>query len=767
MKLTCFKRTFLSCTLTLFRAILFFWLLAGLSQGAGAEAPSSSGADLYVSLSGNDQAAGTKAAPFKTLGAARNHIRKLKSAGKLPSAGITVWLTEGTYLVPGGFELTDKDSGTEKAPVVYRSLPGAKVSLVAGRIIPAAAWQPLSASAKSRLHPNADAAKVRELDIPALNLDNASRFAPSNRFSDQWYIIDFFSNGKRQPLAQWPNPEENIRKVNEPGWTTCNGSYDNRTFHYGKGGKPEDQDGSNELDLDGTNRSARWAASLKNGYDLWLKGFWRVPWEPFTMRVQQMDTAAQTIRFIEEPLGGMGSKYSKATGEDPVWRTGHGKEKWRAINLLEEIDYPGEWALDVKDKKIYFYTPVSLPEVMIADTDEPVLHLSGVRHVQFSGLAFSGSRGNGIEAEGSSDIVISGCTLSNLGNNGIVLSGTTNSSLRSNDIFETGGAGIRIIDAGDRRTLRPSGIIVANNHIHHIGQLSFREAIQLASCMKVTLVHNLMHDMPKSAVRTDMVNDCIFEYNEVHNIALGESDNGAFYNYGGWSTYGNVFRYNFVHHINRSNGFYCDDGDSGDLFYNNIVYDGIDAIKFGGGHNNIAKNNLFIRCKDQGVDDRGIARNYKPGTEYEQRLLDMKPLQEPWKSYGSRLRQQYGLKANLWEDILRPDWHPEYPNGCALLDNISIQCGPYLKPKHGDVNIAGNLELNTTAEAAFYDLASLDLRSRNKNILEKFSKLNEVFPQIGLQADSFRKTLPSRKETGGLQNRGKAGSAWDEDQLVK
>ena len=77
-------------------------------------------------------------------------------------------------------------------------------------------------------------------------------------------------------------------------------------------------------------------------------------------------------------------------------------------------------------------------------------------------------------------------------------------------------------------------------------------------------------------MRTDLTNNCLYEFNEVHNIALRESDTGAFYNYGGWTTYGNVYRYNFIHHLNRANGFYCDDGDSGDLFTKNIVQGTID-----------------------------------------------------------------------------------------------------------------------------------------------------------------------------------------------
>ncbi|WP_207532126.1 right-handed parallel beta-helix repeat-containing protein [Desertivirga arenae] len=724
---------------------------------------------MYVSVNGSDHNSGTKTAPLNSIEAARNKIRKMKGSGTLPPGGVKVIIGKGDYLTPEGLEFSKEDSGTPIGPIQYEAEEKGKVKLIAGRLIPLDLVKPISKMTLVRIHPKADPEKLFEIDLKGLNLHNARRFAPANCFSDSWHIIDFFINDRRQPLSQWPNPEENIRNNNDPGWVTCNGSFDNKTFFYGTGGKPEDKDQVNELDLDGSGRSARWEAALKSGHELWLKGFWRVPWEPFTIKVEGIKINSNTIQLSEEPDGGMGSKYSSIASQNPLWRNGTGKEKWRAINLLEEIDYPGEWALDVNEQKIYFYAPAALEslDIMIADTDKPGIRVTGSSNLRFSGLSISGTRLNGVELIDASGIQIAGCSISNVGNNGLIVKGGKDNRLRSNDIFQTGGAGILIANTGNRKQLLNSGVMVENNHIYQIGQLSFREAIQLANSVGILVRHNLMHDMPKSAVRTDMVNNCIFEYNEVHNIALGESDNGAFYNYGGWSTYGNIFRYNFIHHINRSNGFYCDDGDSGDIFYNNIVYDAIDAIKFGGGHSNIAKNNLFIRCKDQGIDDRGIARNYKLGSPYESRLLEMNPLQEPWKSYGKRIMAEYGLKTNLWSDIFNPAWHPEYPNGCALIDNVSVQCGPYLKPKHGDVQIRGNLEVSSLEQASFTNSEMLDFTTSNRAILEKFPKLNSVLPAVGLRKDLFRMALPSRKETGGLQNRGKAGNEWDEDQLIK
>lgn len=127
-----------------------------------------------------------------------------------------------------------------------------------------------------------------------------------------------------------------------------------------------------------------------------------------------------------------------------------------------------------------------------------------------------------------------------MGGSGVRLERGTRNTIQSNDIFETAGAGLELIRLGDRASLTTADTHILNNHIHHIGRLAYREAIHMDACIGITVAHNLLHDLPKSAVRTDLANDCTFEFNEIHNNALSESDNGTFYNYGGWTTYGNT-----------------------------------------------------------------------------------------------------------------------------------------------------------------------------------------------------------------------------------
>ncbi|WP_207495745.1 right-handed parallel beta-helix repeat-containing protein [Aridibaculum aurantiacum] len=714
----------------------------------------------YVSATGSDKNNGSINQPFATVEKAIAHIKQQKPAATKANIIIrqgTYWLKKSIEVPAAGF-----------APhLTIKAYNGEKVTLTVATPLPAAQWKPLSKQVYARLHPSVDGRKLLEFDVSKLTNERLKRFSPDPSFMEAWPSIDLYANQKRQPIAQWPNEQEQLRKQNETGWATYNGAKNNTTFLYAAGGRPEDKDTTNELELDGTNRATRWMNALNTGHEIWLKGFWRVPWGPITSKVKQMDNTS--IELVEQPRDGMGSKYSKIASTSPLWRVGSGIEKWKLINALEEIDQPGEWALDVKDQKIYYYpsiTAKALSVEIVADT-MPVFHFKDASNISIEGLTIRGALSQAVRLEDCSNITIAGCTIFNTGGAGIYARGGINNTITSNTIYETGAAGIVMEDQGDRKKLIVSNSTIHNNHIYNIGKLTFSESIQLANSVGVKVSNNLLHDLPKSAIRTDLINNCIFEFNEIHNIALQEADNGAFYNYGGWSTYGNVFRFNFIHHINRSNGLYCDDGDSGDMFYNNIVHDAIEAIKFGGGHDNIARNNLIINSKSQNIDDRGINRNYKLNTPYEARLQEMKPYEEPWKSYGEQLKQQYEVTHHLWKDILKEDWKPEYPNGSKMIHNVTVASGPFVAPEKGAVTVEGNLQLPSIADAGFYNYALLDLRTDNAAILEKLPSLNTFFLQIGLQKDQYRQQLPTRKETGGLTNRLRAGNLANEDQFIE
>jgi hypothetical protein len=78
-------------------------------------------ATFYVSTSGDDSYAGTEAAPFKTIEAARDAIRKINSS---MTGDIIVCLRGGTYTVSSTITFNTSDGGNNGFRIYYKAYPG-------------------------------------------------------------------------------------------------------------------------------------------------------------------------------------------------------------------------------------------------------------------------------------------------------------------------------------------------------------------------------------------------------------------------------------------------------------------------------------------------------------------------------------------------------------------------------------------------------------------------------------------------------------------
>lgn len=111
----------------------------------------------------------------------------------------------------------------------------------------------------------------------------------------------------------------------------------------------------------------------------------------------------------------------------------------------------------------------------------------------------------------------------------------------------------------------------------------------------------------------------------------------------------------------------------------------------------------------------------------------------------------------MWKATFETIWHPEYPNGCKLIDNVEVQGKGFTKSKNGTITILDNISIPKIADAGFKDYSYMDLQTSNTQIISKFLDLNIALPKIGLQLDAYRTRIVTKAETGGLFNRGAAG----------
>jgi hypothetical protein len=72
-----------------------------------------------------------------------------------------------------------------------------------------------------------------------------------------------------------------------------------------------------------------------------MHGYWTWDWADSYERIRKLDTAAHTIETWE-PHGVYGYKE---------------KQRYCYLNILEELDEPGEWYLDRRANNLYFWPP--------------------------------------------------------------------------------------------------------------------------------------------------------------------------------------------------------------------------------------------------------------------------------------------------------------------------------------------------------------------------------------------------------------------------
>jgi len=656
--------------------------------------------DLYVSPDGDDGWSGQTPAPnaertdgpLATLEAARDAIRSLKGQGGLPEGGVTVHMAEGDYRRDGPFELRAADSGEEGAPIVYRADTGSKARLLGGALV--SEFRPVSDPAVlGRLDESVRDAVV-EVDLRRLGITDYGTLKPRGfGRGAKPAALELFYDGKPMTPARWPNDDwAHIASVPE-------GS--EGVFQY-EGDRPE-----------------RWSDPA----DVWIHGYWTWDWADSFEKVQSLDTATKTLTTVP-PHGAYGYKAGK---------------RYYFLNVLEELDAPGEWYLDHDTGMLYFRPPGPLEEVETAVSllETPMLVVEDVSWVTIHGLAFEYGRHGGAVVRGGHDTLIGGCTFANLGTFAVGVSGGERNGVAGCDAYHLGDSGISV-SGGDRATLTPAGNYAVDNHIHDFG-LTVRTYTPALSVSGVgnRIAHNLVHDAPHMAIGLGG-NDHVIEFNEVHHVLMETHDAGAFYMGRDWTQRGNVVRHNYFHDMGHGDvqAIYLDDWTSGTTVYGNVCVGARRGVLVGGGRDNVIENNVFIDCTCAiHIDQRGLgwAKYYFDGTTTTlfDRLEAVNGTKPPYS-------ERYPELATLLED------EPVLAKGNVIARNIRVG-GGWLDLHNGldestpYLTIEGNF---VEGDPGFVDPEGGDYRLRDDS---------PVFP-LGF------KRIPT-SEIGLLRDRGPSGAA--------
>ena len=686
------------------------------------------GLALYVAVDGDDTNPGTRKKPFATLERARDAIRELKQSGP-PKGPVRVWIRGGVYPRTETFQLGGDDSGTPQAPVVYRAYRDEEVRLVGGLELDPAWFGPVKDAAILNRLAEDVRDKVRQVDLKAHGI------ADYGELGSLAGGIEFFCNGRRLPLARWPNE----------GWAEARSAKTVGLSEEAAIRLAEERKLGNVLAFRYEGEGPRRWGSLENVWirGIWQQEYWLEGWNPdgFDPDKRELTMAFQAFPNLRE------------------WR------RFYAANVLEEIDSPGEWYLD-RDKGVLYILPPRktgtvpsesassptrtrrdcprFPAPVTASTLEAtMISLSDTSYVTIQGLTLEVMRGLAVSMGGGTRNRIAGCVIRHA-REGVIVSGGTHNGVVGCDIYDLAAMGVRL-SGGDRKTLSPAGLYAINNHIHHYARLlmNWQPGVKVQGCGN-RVAHNRIHHAPQYAISYEG-NDHRFEFNDMHDLCLEMSDVGVIGCGTDWTYRGNVIRHNFIHNIPKRPypgvcGVYLDNCASCAWVFGNVFYDMTKPVMIGGGRDTFVENNIFIECEiPVYLDNRGLRWGHfvEGGPMYE--LLDKVNHDEPPWSV------RYPKLARILDEL------PQAPLGHVLRRNVSCrsgwrdpeaECRRIFKQNIDKKYMTIEDNFVTDDDPGFVDAENMNFQLRDDSIVyEKIPGFKRIpFDRIGLFEDEFRAT---------------------------
>ena len=654
--------------------------------------------DVYVSTAGNDAGPGTKEKP---LGSVEKAVEAMRGAG--PG---TIWIAPGEYYFKDGITLDAKHGGTAKQPLVIRAIEPGKTRLSGSRVVKN--FRPISTEEARPLISKEAKKRVLVADLKAQGFAPLAKMPWRHRAHGCEEVV--FGDRPMQS-ARWPNEGfAAFTEVVDSGASKLKHWAHREIYRPGSFRFPGD-------------RVKRW--DLDRG--VWLHGFWSWDWCDDALLAKSYDPKTGELRLAVTHYYGIGNPWHKNT-----------RRRFYALHVFEELDSPGEYYLDRRNQKLFFWPPgdVAKQPVRLTLCAKPLLRAEGVSHLIVRDLTFENARGAGIRMISCQNCRVENCLVRNMGRSGMNLAGTRVSALGC-EVTGTASYGISV-RGGDRKTLTPGECSVLDCHIHHLGRLDWMNGrgVILGGCGN-RMANNLIHHSPTGAVYYGG-NEHLLELNEIHDVCIHYSDVGVFYTGRDWSSRGNVVRWNYIHDISNNAGhgsqaIYFDDCDSGDTALGNIVFGGVKrGVQLGGGRDNTIRGNIFIDLPiGIHVDARGprAITLDRPGTwNLLDRCKQVDYLSPLWKSRYPRLAK-----------IL--DEKPLLPMGNSMRDNILIGCK---KPfsLHKDVETSW-LDRDNNRIWSMEDFPDLIIKGSTKKL--DLAKLSAIWKKVpGFEPIPIEKIGPGK-----------------------
>lgn len=304
------------------------------------------GADIFVAPGGLDNNPGTKEKPLATVAMAVRKARELRRLNDpAVKGGIRIIVEGGTYRFFEPLFIRPEDSGAESSPTIIQAAEGAQPVFSGG--VSVKGWK-----------------KVRGT-VPGL---------PAEATGKVWEAEAPLAGGAVLPFRQlWVNSSKATRARNTTGDSM------NRILSW------DHQSQTCWIPKPAANISSA------EGLEMFIHQWWAIA----VLRVKSMEVRGDSARLhFHQPESRIQSEHpwpapwiSKKTGNSAYYLT----------NALQFLDTPGEWHLDTKNRKLYYW-PRPGEDMTSASVTAPVLETlvriegtidNPVRHVSFKGISFA------------------------------------------------------------------------------------------------------------------------------------------------------------------------------------------------------------------------------------------------------------------------------------------------------------------------------------------------------------------------------------------
>lgn len=535
--------------------------------------------DLVVAPDGDDNNAGTVDAPLKTLERAKEILKAEKGNG-----AVTVWFREGTYTIKDTVKFTSAD----RSDVLYRSYPDEEVVFSGSKEI-SGNWS--------------------ETTINGVNA-----FVTDMPVESDDYFRSLFKDGKR--LSRPNYPKEGVFKVAaEPkDDEKLLSSWDANFFVH----SPVLYAHTSDL-IDFANPT---------DIDVKLMHFWCEDLMP----VHSIDT--ETGRIVTTKSTAMKTRVD---------------DNYILENVKEALSLPGEWYLDRSEEKLYY-----IPEegdtventVLYAGITEQLFTFNGAKNISFQGINFEKTDWNHIDGKhtgnpldpsselygiieygtehpqaafevpaaiyvsASEGINFTDCRFENISYSAVKFDKAAKNCNITSCLFNEIGGNAIFIHGDFVVPASTQNINVTDCHISYYGRI-FNNAIGilLTHAIDCNLTNNEIHDGWYTGISVgwnwgytdNPTNSINISNNLIYNIGNGWlSDMGGIYTLGIQPD--TVISGNIIYNVGCDEGaygyggwgIYLDEGSSGMLVENNLVYDcSSQTFHQHYGKDNIIRNNIF------------------------------------------------------------------------------------------------------------------------------------------------------------------------------